>query len=146
MARDSSIPLQRTMLTLLQQNSDVTALVAANSIQPFGEPVWPFIRSDAPAVVPLKASGVDGMIGEFAVHSFAKPRYNGSGAMIETAKDHAGRIGAAVANALDRQRLDLAAGFNTRATLIWRGGQLLPDPAEEDAYHSVQNFRARVLS
>lgn len=143
MARDTTIPLKRAALTALEADADAAAFFA--SIHPLGEPEWPFARYSGPSAVPLKAACVDGATIEFTVHVFAKPRYD-AGAMIETAEDHAGRGGALVAAALDGLALELDADFDARARIVWRSSRLLPDGGEPDAYHSVQVFRARVLS
>ncbi len=78
------------------------------------------------------------------MHGFAKARYNSSGAMIEAAEDHADRLGAAIAPALDRKFLDLETG--QRVKVLWTGGQTMQDGDEADAYHSVQNFEFRALA
>lgn len=149
MARDSSRPVRRAILTLLKADADVLALVPAARIYPGSTPPvpdWPFIKWGRPTTVPVRADCVDGAEIVASVHAFAGPRLNGSGAAIETGEDHCARIGAAIARALDRQRPPLDGGYDATASIRWTGAQLLQDGSEADAWHSVQNFRVRVIS
>jgi hypothetical protein len=81
----------------------------------------------------------------FSVHTFAKPRLNGSGQVIETAEDHCARIGAFVSAALDRQRLNLEGGGQARIRWTGSNGPMV-DGDEADAFHHVANFRVRALA
>lgn len=147
MATDATLPVRRAGLTALKADADLIALVPASSIHPqvpASAPVWPFVKWGAPSGIPVRAACVDGNQITVAVHGFAKPRFNGSGAVVETAEDHCSRIGATIAAALDGKRLDLEGGG--RATFRWEGSQLLVDQDEADAFHSVQNFRVRVIA
>lgn len=147
MATEGSLPIRRAILTALKADGAVTALVPAASIHPqspVGEPTWPFIKSGSPSAIPIEGACVDGDEFIIAIHSFAKPRYSGSNAMVETAEDHADRIGTAVLRALHRNRLQLESGAFAKVRRT--GFQLLRDGAEADAYHHVANFRVRVIS
>lgn len=147
MANDLTLPIRRACLAELKGDAGLLALVPAAQMYPqttAPAPEWPFTRMGAPSGLPIRAGCVDGNEGSFAVHGFAKPRYDGSGGMVETAEDHAARIGGAIASALDRKRLTLDGNQSARVT--WTGSQLLQDPEEADAYHTVQNFRVRVLA
>lgn len=147
MAKDSTLTVRRAVLAALKGDAAVTALVPAANIYPQsppGTPDWPFIRYGGPTAIPITGSCLDGCEIVVAVHGFAKPRYSAGGAMTETAEDHAARIGAAIAAALDKRRLTLDAGYKARTR--WTGSQLLQDGAEADAYHTVQNFIIRVMS
>lgn len=77
------------------------------------------------------------------VHSFAKPRYVGNdpinGAMLETARDHAGRINGAVVEALQAHAYEVA-GRRYRFTV--RSSRLMQDGAERDAFHGIANVVA----
>lgn len=146
MANDLSLQVRRAVLAELKSNAPLIALVPAANIHPqspIGAPSWPFIKYGPPAPLPIQAACVDGMQMTVTIHSFAKPRTS-AGAVVETAEDHAARIGALVAAALDRARLDLDGG--TPAKVRWTGSQLLQDPAEADAYHHVANFRVRAIA
>lgn len=147
MATDSTLPVRRAMLTLLKDDPAMTALVAAASIYPQAppaQPTWPFIKPGPPAGTPIRASCVDGQEITVAFHGFAKARHNGAGGMLETAEDHAARIGAQMARTLDRRRVTLPGGHIAKIT--WTGSQLLQDGAERDAFHTLQTFRIRVIS
>ena len=76
------------------------------------------------------------------VHGFAKQRTT-DGAMVETAEDHASRLGAAIAAALDGHLAQIDGGT---AAFLWTRGQLLIDGAEADAFHTIQNFRIRCMT
>lgn len=142
MANDTTLPVRRAILTLLKADADLTALVDADSIYPqfAGKPEWPFVLYGAPAAVPVRAACVDGAEITVAVHGFANARLDGP-VKVETAEDHASRIGAAIARALDGKRPDLAPGY---ASVRWTGSQLLTDG--DDAFHTVQNFRVRCIT
>lgn len=147
MATDSTLPVRRAILTALKADAPLVAIVPKAQIYPQAPPatpVWPFVKYGAPSGIPIKASCVDGQEIIFALHGFAKPRLNGSGQVVETAEDHAARIGAATAKALDGKALVLDSGHKARVR--WTGSQLLQDGAESDAFHTIQNFRVRVIS
>lgn len=135
------------MMSAQTANAALTAMVDPNSIypqSPRGLPAWPFTRMGSPSGTPISGACVDGDEILVAVHSYAKPRYDVDGAIIETAEDHADRIGRAVMRALDRRALTLDGGGTAKVRRT--GFQLLPDGAEPDAYHHVANFRVRVIS
>ena len=97
----------------------------------------------APSAIPVRGTCISGAESIVAVHGFSKGRFTGS-TLVESAEDHAGRIGDAIAGALDGKKLDLDGGGFVRIT--WTGDQLLQDSAEAGAYHVVSNFRMRHLS
>lgn len=147
MARDSSLEVRRAILTAAKADEALTALVPAGSIHPqapLSTPSWPFIRYGGPTVIPLTGACLDGCEVTVALHGFAKPRVTAAGALLESAEDHAARIGAFIAAALDRMQLTLDS--NHKARVRWTGSQLLQDGDEADAFHTVQNFRVRVLA
>jgi len=146
MAIDSTLPVRRAMLTIMKGNAPLLAIVPAARHYPQttpANPTWPFTRQGSPSGTPLRATGVDG--GEIitSVHGFAKPRTRAGGTKIESAEDHAARLGAAIAAALDGQVIEIPRG---RMRIRWTGSQLLKDPLEADAYHTVQNFAIRALT
>lgn len=148
MARDNTLAVRKGILTLLKADAAVTAIVPAAQVytQVATNPVWPFIRYGTPSVLPIRASCLDGMEMLVAVHGFAGPRWQDPATkkrMIETAEDHASRLGSVIARALDGKRFDLTNGY---ARIEWRGGQLLIDGAEADAFHTVQNLRVRCVT
>jgi hypothetical protein len=146
MAFDATLPVRRAGLTALKADAPLTAEIAETSIHPQvprEAPVWPFVKWGAPAGIPIRASCVDGNEVTVAVHGFSKGRWTGA-SLIETAEDHAARIGALIASALDAKRLELEDGG--WATFRWAGSQLLVDGEDADAFHTVQNFRVRVIA
>lgn len=146
MAKDNTLPVRRAMLTALKADAGMIAIVPAEDIHPqapLSVPSWPFVKAGAPSGVPIRASCVDGGEITVAFHGFGKARLNGSSQVIETAEDHAARIGAAMAAALDGKVLTIPGGT---AKVRWTGSQLLQDGAESDAFHTVQNFRVRCIT
>jgi hypothetical protein len=145
MAIDSTIPVRQAVLRHLATIPAVTKIVPASRLYAMtvAEPKWPFVRYGASSPLPLRATGIDGAEIGVAVHGFAKARQNSAGAMLETAEDHAGRLGAALARALDGIRLDIAGGH---CKVRWAGSQLLVDAAEADAFHCVVNLRVQCIT
>jgi hypothetical protein len=146
MAIDSTIAIRRGILIIAKANTTLVAIVPKKDIYPqtvAADHGWPFIRSGSPSVVPVRAACVDGGEWIVAMHGFAKDRKSAAGAVLETAEDFAGRIGAALAAALDGQVITLT---NGRARITWTGGQLLMDPEEPGAFHTVQNFVVRAIT
>jgi len=145
MAIDSTIPIRRGMLQLAKANTALIAIVPAARIYPQAtpaKPTFPFIRSGAPSSVPVRASCVDGGEWTVAMHGFTKPRMTGN-KIAETAEDYAGRLGAALASALDGRIITLS---NGTGRITWLGSQLLQDPDEAECFHTIQNFRVRAIT
>jgi hypothetical protein len=143
---DYLIPVRKVAMLAMVAHAPLVAAVPAASIFPQkavpGAGWTAFIRCGAPSGIPLRASCVRGASQSFAVHSFAKPRVSG-GQVVETAEDHAGRIGSLVTDALDGKILSAGAA---RIKLRSTGFQLLMDPEEADCFHHVAEFSARVLA
>lgn len=145
MAIDSTLAVRRALMTAMKADTALTALVPAARIYPQvpdKTPTWPFVRYGSPTSVPLRASCLDGAEHTIAIHAFAKQRKQGQSA-VETAEDHAARIGAAIARALDARTLTVDGG---KLKVNWRGSQLLIDGDERDAFHAVVNFRVRAMT
>lgn len=134
--------VRRALLARLKGNVGLTALVPAASINPDGEPTWPHIRLRAPVTRRLRAAGVNGGEGSFDVHAFARSRYD-AGARVETAEDHAGRIGAAIEAALADNRIALEGGGTVRIEVT--DMRLLEDDTP-DAYHWFAQVNWRALA
>ena len=146
MANDATRPVRRAGLAAYKADAALTALVPAGSIHPQApatEPTWPFVKWGAFSPVPVKASCVNGCELTGAAHGFSKGRWDGD-QLLETAEDHAARIGAAMASALDGQRLALEGGGTARFT--WTGSQVIIDGAEASAFHAIVSFRVRVIA
>jgi len=144
MARDSSLQLRRAVLAALKGDSGVTALVPAASIHPQAPrtvPSWPFVRYGTATGVPRLASCVDGAEYEFRLHAFAKDRGE-AGAIVETAEDHAHRIGAALSRSIGGKRLSLDGG--SHAALRVERFQVIQDGPEAGAFHAVVDLSARI--
>jgi hypothetical protein len=145
MAIDSTVPVRKGVVLALAGDTRVTKIVPASRIfaMTAASPAWPFILYGSPSNIPLRATCLDGGELVVAVHGFAKARQNVAGSTIETAEDHAGRIGAAIAKVLDGRRIDVPGGH---AKIAWTGSQLLIDGAEADAFHCVVNLRVRCIT
>ena len=143
-----SLAFRRALLTLAKADAGVTAIVSAAQVHPqapLQTPVFPFYRYGAPDEAPRKAAGApNGSRVSFAMHGFALPRYNGAGAMIETAEDVCHRMGTAMVNALDGK--DVTDETGAKIKLRWDGTQIMPDGDTPDAFHAVINMSARVLA
>jgi hypothetical protein len=145
MAIDSTREVRRAILALLKNDATVLAILPKARIYSQAgatNPTWPFITYGSPSIVPLRASCLDGGELVVAFHGFAKQRKTGN-TVAETAEDHASRLGAAIARALDGKVPTIAGGV---AKIRWTGSQLLVDGGEADAFHTVQNFRIRCLT
>lgn len=144
---DALLPARRAILAALKADAALTALVPAARIypqvSPVPSPVWPFIIYGSPSGLPIRAACVNGTEITVAIHSFAKVRMQGA-AIVETAEDHAARIGAAVVAALDGKRPALPGGGYL--SILSRSTQLLIDGGEADAFHHVANFRCRAIT
>ena len=134
--------VRRALLTRLKADTDLTALVPTGSINPAGQPTWPFIVLRAPVSRRLRAACLNGGEGSWDVHAFARPRIAG-GAEVTTAEDHAGLIGAAIETALSDRWLELEGGGRVHIEL--NDIRLLPD-AEPEAYHWFAQCNWRVLA
>ena len=138
--------VRRDILTRLKQDAFVTALVPSTSIYSQAtpkEPKWPFIKTGAVQSIPIRGACMDGATVNISVHGFSRGRYNASGALVETAEDHASRIGAAIEDCLDAKGATLTTGERVRYRLT--DVQLLVDGGEPDAFHYFANVSARVL-
>lgn len=134
--------VRRAILPVLKTDSALTALVPSDSINPSGTPTWPFIILRSPVTQRLKAACVNGGQGSWDIHAFAGPRKSGT-TVLETAEDHAGRIGAAIETALADQWLDLPDGAKVRIRLS--DIRLLQD-GDENAYHWFAQINWRALA
>jgi hypothetical protein len=145
MAIDSTIAVRRAILPLLKNDARTKTIVPASRwyAMTASSPDWPFGLYGASSPLPLRGACLDGAELITSVHGFAKARYNGAGAMIETAEDHCGRLSAAIAAVLDGRRVELPRGH---ATIRWTGSQLLVDSGEADAFHCVVNLRVRCIT
>lgn len=134
--------VRRAVLARLKADAGLTALVPAASINPVGVPVWPFVKLMNPITQRLRAAGVNGGLVTFDIHAFARARLSG-GAEVETAEDHAGRIGAAIEAALADARFT----FDTdKIVHIEISDMRLLEDEEPDAFHYFAQVNCRVLA
>jgi hypothetical protein len=105
-------------------------------------PEWPFIKLGPSTSAPIRASCTDGASVSFSVHGFAKPRLVGRNE-VETAEDHASRIGENIKNALEGKGVDIpGAHIGFRLNEL----QLLQDGGEASAFHFYGVITARVIA
>lgn len=133
---------RRALLTRAKATPALTALVPAASIDPDGEPTWPFALIEAPRMQPLRATGLRGAVVSFDGHAFAGPREVG-GAVVETGYDHASRIGSAFEAAFTDNRIALEDGKVCR--IDFSDGQMLKDE-KPDHWHWFTQINCRVLA
>ncbi|MBO9380451.1 DUF3168 domain-containing protein [Sphingomonas histidinilytica] len=147
MTRSRDREIRRAMLAELRGSAPLVAIVPATSI--FSQIVpanqlWPIVKMGAPSgVAPVRGTCMDGAESIVAVHGFTSGIRQGK-KLIENGEDHAGRIGDAIATALDGKRLPLEGGGMVR--IRWTGSQLLQDAQEAGGFHTVQNFQMRRLT
>jgi hypothetical protein len=134
--------VRRALLTRAKNDAALTALIPAASINPTGTPDWPFIVLRSPVTQRLKAACLNGGQGSWDVHAFAGPRLSG-GAVVETAEDHAGVIGAAIEAAFADNWLSLEGGGKVRIRL--NDIRLLQD-GDPDHYHWFAQVNWRALA
>jgi len=151
MASDLLRETERAAIISLKADAPLLAILPKVSIDPQpqtagvdadGNEVWPFIRLDATQALPQGRGCTARSEVSFMLHSFAKPRYNGAGGMLETAKDHAGRLTSAVAEAIHNHAFTVA---GRRYRFIARSSRLMQDGAERDAYHGIVSVVARAF-
>lgn len=148
MASDLLRETERACVISLKGNAPLTEIVAKASIDPVTEePAWPFVRIDGTQSLPQGRGCSSRAEVTFLVHSFAKPRYVGNdpktGAQIETARDHAGRINSAVIEAIHNHAFVVA---GRRYRFVVRSSRLLQDGAEASAWHGIASVLARAYA
>lgn len=140
---------ERAAIITLRANAPMLAILPKTSIDPQpgtagvdadGAPKWPFIRLDASQAIPRGRGCTARSEVRFRLHSFAKPRYDPSGKIIETAKDYAGRLNDAVIEAIHGHAYVVA---GRRYRFIVSSANLMQDGAEADAYHGIAAIVAR---
>jgi hypothetical protein len=132
----------RALRIRAKADESLTDLVPATSVDPDGEPVWPFIKIEAPVMRGLVAACVRGAEVSFDVHAFAGPLKDGE-QVVETGRDHASRIGAAIEGAYADNRITLENGATCRISFSDR--QMLRDGVPDD-WHWFGQINCRVLA
>lgn len=143
-----AVALQRTvrrkLLAMLKADTDLTDLVAASAINPDGEAPWPFIVLRSPRTLRLRVpKTVNGGTVSWDVHAFARARVDEDDTVLETAEDHAGRIGGAIEMVFADQRATLEDGSPAHISL---SDMLLMVDGDKDAYHYFAQVNVRVLA
>lgn len=137
--------VRRAVLARLKADAGLTALVPAASIYPQAvpsEPVWPFVKLGPIGTLGLRAACVRGGLVSVDIHAFARARVSG-GQIVETAEDHAGRIGEQIERLLDGVNIALEGGAKAKIDL---GDIRLMQDSEPDAFHWFAQVNARVLA
>lgn len=143
MASDLVRATERAAVISLKSDTALLAIVPKAQIEPTAEaPDWPFIRLDGTQAIPQGRGCTARSEVTFMLHSFAKPRYDAD-VMVETAHDHAGRIGSAVVEAINN-RAFIVDGRRYHFTV--RSSRLMRDGADPTAYHSVVSILARAYA
>ncbi len=144
MANDMLRAVERAAIISLKADAPLLAIVPKTSIDPIAEePVWPFVRLDGSQSLPQGRGCTARAEVTFMAHSFAKPRYDGTGAMLETARDYAGRLNTAVVEAIHNHAFTVS---GRRYRFVVRSSRLMPDGSEADAWHGIASVVARAFA
>jgi len=140
---------RRAFLTRIKNDPAFIALIPKANIfgqSPPAVPPWPFSVIGAPQVLPIRAACLDGGTVNIKFSALAQPRKQG-GVVIETAEDHAGRIGAAFESAIDSRGETITVdGKAARITYQIADIVLRRDPVEADAYQYSATVRIRIIA
>lgn len=141
---------QKDVLSRLKADSALVAIVPAASIHPlipFVAPTRPFVKLGPAQSLPRKAACLNGAQVLFGVHAFSRGAENGSGALTETAFDHAARIGARIKAALDDKGGTLSDGTSSgQVRYRIMDVSLMTDADDPIAAHWLCNVRATVTA
>ncbi|MYL97067.1 DUF3168 domain-containing protein [Novosphingobium sp. FGD1] len=151
MANDILRATERACIVCLKADAPLAAIIAKTSIDPQpgtagvdvdGYTIWPFITLEGTQAIPSGRGCSARSDVTFQLHSFAKARKNSAGAMIETARDHAGKINTAVVEAIHNHAFTVA---GRRYKFAVTSSRLMKDGGESDAYHGIAFVRARAF-
>jgi hypothetical protein len=137
MANDPTLALRQAVIVTARADTDLIALVPAErnyGMRSPPDPAYPFTRYGSPDALPFRAQCIDGASIAFMTHTFSQGEF----------EDECAAINAAYSKALDGQVLALDGGG--RATIIWKGSQIIPDAAEADVWHGINRFEATVVA
>lgn len=133
------------MLIKLKNDQNVTTLVPENQIysqQAPAEVIWPFIKLSTVSYQRTQSSCVKGGTARVSIHCFAKPKKNAAGSDIDTAEDQCSRIINAIEGCFYKAKIVIDDGYIATDVL---SPQILPDGAENDAFHGIVDIRAEML-
>lgn len=140
---------RRAILARLKAHAGLTALVPPSSI--FGQTVpadraWPFIKLGPPQTLPITAACLNGGAVAIPADGFAKNLMSGQ-RIIETAEDHAGRIGGEFEAALHLKGETVTVdGAPVRLRYALTDIRLFVDGGEPGAFHYSALINARVIA
>lgn len=141
--------VERDILIRLKDSSALMEIITENHVHdrvPEMEPSWPFVMVGAMSMTPRRAAKINDGTLLGAVHAFSRGRFVDD-ALVETAKDHVGRIGVAIEIALDGTGGGITDGDKTgHVSYLLMDRQLLVDSGEAGAFHWFANVRAKVTS
>jgi len=144
MASPSSLQREcrRALFSIMKQDLVLTTLVADTSINPEGEPAWPFILIESPRTLRLRMSCVRGARVSFDVHAFAGPRTD-SEEIVETGYDHVSRIADRIERLFAESTITLESG--AKCGTLFSDAQMFKD-GEPDRWHWFSQLNCRVLA
>lgn len=151
MANDLLRETERAAVISLKADAPLAALIAKTSIDPQpktagvdadGFTIWPFIVLEGTQAIPSGRGCSARSDVTFQLHSFAKVRKDGTGAIVETARDHAGKINTAVVEAIHNHAFTVA---GRRYKFSVTSSRLMRDAAEADAWKGIAFVRARAF-
>ncbi|QEH79945.1 DUF3168 domain-containing protein [Sphingomonas sp. C8-2] len=138
---DPILPVRGKLIAALKADAPLAAIVGAR-IYPAKVPAdvaWPFMRLDGASSIPFRGDGGSGGEVTGLIHNFVKA----SGtildpeAMCATINSHVVRI----IEAMDA----VALTGDTEIGVFARLSQIVPDPAEADAFHGFVRYEALAL-
>lgn len=133
MPTDLSLSVRREVLTHLENDATVTALVPAGriyGIQVPALPDWPFIRYGVPISNGFEATCWNGMTSTITIHAFT-----------ETTETLAGEDAAMlVSQAVIESMSSFAPTSVAVIDLQWSNGTILREETEADKFHAVIEF------
>lgn len=133
MAKDHSLPLTRGLVTTLKADGGVASQAGTRVYQFDDAPagvLWPYVQVGKIIATPYEATGgINGTDADFAIHAYLI----GSTASLLA-------FNALIVAALDGAVIDM--GGSHTVSLDWKSSFPLPDPAEKNAKHGVNQFTA----
>lgn len=106
------------------------------------KPNWPFVRWGEPTSTPLRMNCGSGALVRFNLHAFTRPREE-DGRVTQTAEDYCSDLTAQVKHVLHERGWQTKWGRVTFRVLSVR---LIPDAADNRAFHGIVSVEARALA
>jgi hypothetical protein len=138
---DPILPVRGKLIAALKGDAQLAAIVAAR-IYPAKVPaevVWPFMRIDGASSIPIRSDGGSGGEVTGLIHNFVKANSTilDPEATCATINSHVVRIIEAMEG--------IALTGDTDLAVYARLSQVIPDPAEADAFHGFVRYEALAL-